>query len=114
MGRRVRDTEWRTTRAEVVEAIRTGRITGREVMEELGISSALLGGWCRAEQVRRDGAVKAAGPVVPPRFAEVRLVGDRPIAARAIVVLRGGRRLRVAPGFDADEVVRLVRALESC
>jgi hypothetical protein len=114
MGRRVRDTDWRKTRAEVVEAIRTGRITGREVMEELGISSALLGGWCRAEQVRREGVAKDADPVAPARFAEVRLIGDRARGGRVDVLLRGGRRLRVPSGFDAEEVVRLVRALESC
>ena len=40
-------------RRRVVEAVRSGLVTGREVIEELGISSGVLGGWCRAEDARR-------------------------------------------------------------
>ena len=49
------------------------------------------------------------------RSGFVSLVG-RPAAVHDgfVVVLRGGRRVRVAPRFDAGELARLVRALESC
>lgn len=98
-------------RRRVVEAVRSGLMTGREVIEELGISSGVLGGWCRAEDARR--AREAAGPAAASSFARVSVVG-RPGTAVATVLLRGGRRVRVAEGFDAGEVARLVRALETC
>jgi hypothetical protein len=44
---------WLDLRASIVEGIRSGLLSGREVMEELGVSSGTLGGWCRAEDVRR-------------------------------------------------------------
>jgi len=99
---------WISTRAEVVAAMRSGLLTGREVIERLGISAGMLGGWVRAEETRlsRRGA---SGD-----FAEVSLVGSGPRSASAVVLLRGGRRVRVSAGFDAAELVRLVRALESC
>lgn len=97
-------------RRRVVEAVRSGLMTGREVIEELGISSGVLGGWCRSEDARR--AREAARPAASS-FARVSVVG-RPGTAVATVLLRGGRRVRVAEGFDAGEVARLVRALETC
>ena len=102
--------EWIATRGEIVDSIRSGLFTGREVMDRLGISSGILGGWCRAEQMRRS---KGAAPASRPAFAEVSLVGPARRAG-AVVLLRGGRRLLVREGFEAAEVVRLVRALESC
>lgn len=107
--RNAAESDWISRRAEVVDAIRSGLFTGREVMERLGISAAELGGWCRAEQTRRSRRGAS-----PKEFAEVSLVGEPPRPASAVVLLRGGRRVRVSPGFDAAEVVRLVRALESC
>ena len=101
------DPNWLATRASIVRAIRSGAISAKSVIEELGVSASIVGGWCRAEDVRRRPAPDAI------RFAEVTLAGRR--SAPALVVsLRGGRRLRVPPGFDAAEVSRLVRALESC
>ncbi len=96
-------------RAAIVGAIRAGRLTPKAAAAELGVSVGLVGGWMRAEQFeRRRGARE--------RFAEVALVPERaPIRATSFSVsLRGGRRLRVASGFDAAELSRLVRTLESC
>ena len=109
-----KDVAWLELRASIVEGIRSGLFTGQEVMAELGVSSGTLGGWCRAEDVRRGrGRHEAASS--PSPFAAVSLVG-RPAAVHDgfVVVLRGGRRVRVAPRFDAGELARLVRALESC
>jgi hypothetical protein len=105
---------WLDLRASIVESIRSGLVSGREVMAELGVSSGTLGGWCRAEDLRRGRERRAPRAASSP-FAAVSLVG----AAAAVhdgfvVVLRGGRRVRVAPNFDAGELARLVRALESC
>ena len=46
----------------------------------------------------------------PPGFIEVRI--DRPAAQMAFELdLAGGRRLRIAPGFDAAELARLLEVL---
>lgn len=113
MGKPHEDPAWLETRRELVDAVRRGLLTGAEVSAQLGVSGSVLGGWVRAEQVRRAKAETA----VPGRstFRRVSLVGPR--SRRAVVadvVLRGGRRVRVAAGFDGAEVQRLVKALESC
>ena len=105
--RDVAEPGWISMRAQVVEAVRSGLLSGREVMECLGISSGVLGGWCRAEDSR------ASSPRAPA-FSEVSLIGGAERSSSAVVLLRGGRRVRVPHGFDAGEIVRLVRALESC
>jgi transposase len=62
-------------------------------------------GW-RRELHRRDAA--------PTAFVPVRVVPDEePAAARSVeVLLAGGRRLRVAPGFDPATVRQLLAVLE--
>ena len=105
--------ERRSAREALVEAIRSGLFTRREVMDRLGISASTLGRWLRAGPGREPRrAVRSAA--ASPGFTEVSLVGATPQGVSAVVVLRGGRRLRVPPGFDSTEVARLVRALESC
>src|SRR5438105_3787209 len=44
---------WSEEKRAVVEAVLAGRMTGREVMDQLGITSSTLGGWVRAEQCRK-------------------------------------------------------------
>ena len=105
------DADWLETRRELVDAVRRGLLTGTEVMARLGVSASVFGGWCRAEQMRRARAGAAAGASA---FRRVSLVGSKARGAVAVVVLRGGRRVRVTSGFDAGEVRRLVEALESC
>ena len=108
------DPELLSMRASLVDAVRSGLFTGREVMERLGMTAGEWGGWCRAEQVRRSKAAGRSGGTSAPRLARVSLVGPRARAPAAVVALRGGLRVRVAPGFDEAELVRLVRALSSC
>jgi hypothetical protein len=109
------DAEWLERRREIVEAVESGLITGKEAMAELGITAGTLGGWCRAEQVRR---AKGDAPRVAPErgrgFARVSLVGGRRGAVVAVIGVRGGRRIAVHAGFDDGEVRRLVRLLETC
>lgn len=107
------EVDWLETRRELVDAVRRGLITGAEVMAQLGVSSSVFGGWCRAEQMRRARA-GAGAQSAEPAFRRVSLVGPRGRSPVAVVVLRGGRRVRVAGGFDVGEVVRLVKALETC
>jgi hypothetical protein len=114
MGKPHEDPAWLETRRELVDAVRRGLLTGAEVSAQLGVSGSVLGGWVRAEQMRRAKA-ETALPGARSTFRRVSLVGPR--ARRAVVadvVLRGGRRVRVAAGFDGAEVQRLVKALESC
>jgi transposase-like protein len=96
---------WIETRRSIVEALEAGRITGSEVMAELGVSSGTLGGWVRAERVRRE---RTPGPFVA---VEVPRVSGSGRALRLSLV--GGRQLRIPEGFPAQEVVALVRALEA-
>jgi hypothetical protein len=60
----------------------------------------------RRELQRRDAE--------PPAFVPVRVVGAEPPARGSAVevVLRGGRMVRVAPGFDAATLQQVVAALE--
>lgn len=81
-------------------------------MEALGVSSGTLGGWCRAEDQRREPVDRRKRGSTSP-FAAVSLTGPSRTDA-FVVLLRGGRRVRVAPGFDEAELCRLVRTLESC
>jgi hypothetical protein len=115
MGGRHEDADWLHRRREIVDAVRSGLITGKEAMKELGISAGTLGGWVRAEQQRR--AQEEAPRVAGDRgqgFARVSLVGGVRGGVVAVIGVRGGRRLALRAGFDEGEVRRLVRLLESC
>jgi hypothetical protein len=71
-----------------------------------GIPKNTLAAW--SSRFRRERATGDA-----PGFVE--LVEEEPRSASAFeVVLSEDRRLRVAPGFDEAELVRLVAALERC
>ena len=99
---------WEETRRAMVEAVESGRLTAKQVMEELGVSSSAVGGWVAAERRRR--AARSART----EFVRVDVpVRDR-VAPLAVIWLRGGRRVRVSEGFAAEELARLVRTLESC
>jgi len=72
---------WPGLRALLVEAIRSGRLSSREVMEELGVSSGRLAGWCRAEgRGRGRGRGRAGVASDPSPWAAVTLVGGRSAA----------------------------------
>jgi hypothetical protein len=106
--------EGSSLRRQVVAAIRSGRITAKEVMAHLGIPAAVVGGWVRAETLRRSGRTPGSADVGATSSPFARVVLSRGRSARAIARLRGGRRLEVEAGFDAEEIRRLVEVLESC
>ena len=64
MSGRGSSSEWSSRRGQVVDAIRSGRMTPKEVMAHLGIPAAVVGGWIRAEMLRRT-----APPNSLPRHA---------------------------------------------
>ena len=106
-----------------------------EYCQRQGLNRGTMQGWVyksalkRAiEAARREGrdqgakaspestpAEPAPSPAfLPVRFTEAAVASQRPIDGAAIeVVLGGGRRVAVGPGFDEQTLRRLVAVLES-
>ena len=97
---------WSEEKREVVEAVLAGRLARREVVGALGIAASTLKEWIRAER-RRKAKRRGVGGFVA---VDVRRDGG-PAQSCGVVEIPGGMRVRVEPGFDAEEVVRLVRAI---
>jgi transposase-like protein len=104
----------RRTREEVrqlVSAFQTSGLRAREFCQRHGLASSTL-----RRNLQRAGAGSApAQPAV--RFVAVNVNGAAPPAKPAPaagleVVLAGGRRIAVGPGFDVATLGQLVRALE--
>jgi transposase-like protein len=104
----------RRTREEVrqlVSAFPTSGLRAREFCRRHGLAQSTL-----RRNLNRAGAGNApAQPGV--RFVAVKLNGatagkPAPTPAGLEVVLAGGRRIAVGPGFDAATLGQLVRALE--
>ncbi len=75
-------------------------------------------GLCRQRLIRWRDRLEAEG--APLRFHPVRLVGSPDARSRAEprpsgieIVVSGGRRVMVCPGFDPDLLIEVVRALEA-
>jgi hypothetical protein len=115
-GRRNRDAAAGTR---LVEQYVESGLTQREFCERQRISIGTLQYW-----LRRIGAGEIAGRRAEPPLVEVKLLGagGAPKSSNAgsaaegrggyEVVLAGERRLRISPGFDAEEVAVLVALLE--
>jgi transposase-like protein len=86
-------------RRRLVRAILEGRATRRGAARALGVSVQTVRRWVERERGSLFVAVDAVG------CGEARTVE---------VVVRGGRALRAPSDLEASELVRLVRALESC
>lgn len=71
MSGRGSSSEWSSLRGQVVDAIRSGRMTPKEVMAHLGIPAAVVGGWIRAEMLRRTAPpIHSRGmPASPTNFS---------------------------------------------
>ncbi|MBV9489023.1 MAG: hypothetical protein JO069_04765 [Verrucomicrobia bacterium] len=104
----------RRTREEVrqlVSAFQTSGLRAREFCQRHGLAQSTL-----RRNLQRAGVASAlARPAV--RFVAVKLNGAAPPAQPAPtagleVVLAGGRRIAVGPGFDVAALGQLVRALE--
>lgn len=72
----------------------------------------------RDSRARRDAPATAEHPAPPPAFLPVRFAAiippvNEPTSHPALeVVLGGGRRIAVGPGFDPETLRRVVAALE--
>jgi len=104
----------RRTREEVrqlVSAFQTSGLRAREFCQRHGLAPSTL-----RRNLQRAGALPAPAPP-GVRFVAVNVNGMVPPAPPAApagleVVLAGGRRIAVGPGFDVATLGRLVRALE--
>jgi transposase-like protein len=93
--------EWAEQRRRIAAEVRAGRASAAEIGAALGVSRETVRRWVRGEKAES-------------RFVRV-AVHPAPSAGAALeVVLDRGVVLRVPPGFDEDEVARLVRALRAC
>jgi transposase-like protein len=95
----------------VLEAYEASGLSVAEFARRHGLGPQRLRWWKkrRAEEASSALSFVPVHVVAPPsRKAREAPAG----AARMEVVLARGRSIRVEPGFDADEVARLVRALE--
>jgi len=98
---------WREAEARVmVEAWRSGGETLSEFAARYGVDPKRIARWASRLQRRRPEAV---------RFHPVRLVGVEPGKGSGSAIeirLGGGRRVRVARGFDAEDLRRVLAVLE--
>lgn len=92
---------WAAARRDVVAEIRAGRVSRAEVASALGVTREAVRRWVRREEAQS-------------RFVAVEVCAAPEGGATLEVVVAGGRVVRVPPSFDAAELVRVVRALESC
>jgi hypothetical protein len=88
-------------------------LTYRELSRESGIPAGTLAWW--SSRLRAKGAGEAGSFVelTAPISREPEHEGSIHVGSGLEVVLPGGRRLVVRPGFDESELMRLVRTLES-
>jgi transposase-like protein len=105
-------------------------LTVRDFCAQHGLAEPSFYAW-RSEVARRDQQGTASGPVPGPRgrapaapttpppaaaaspaFLRVALAPAGERAPVIEVIARGGRRLRVPPGFDADLLRQLLRLVE--
>ena len=95
-------------------------LTGRDFCAEYGLKEPTFYAW-RREIARRDQETRAATPpgsgtrataAAPPTFVQVTVDAETTATAALEVVLGNGRRVQVAPGFDAALLRQLLRVLE--
>jgi transposase-like protein len=94
----------------VLEAYEASGLSVAEFARRHGLTPQRLR-WWKKRRAEQKGPVLSFVPVhvTPPPSPEVQRAAG---GASMEVVLARGRRIRVEPGFDADELARLVRALE--
>jgi transposase len=95
---------------------RSSGLSVRAYCQAQGLSEPSFYAWRRLLSERPSDATAARGlEATTPAFIPVRLIDEPNPGAAATtleVVLRGGRVVRVTPGFRADTLRELVAALE--
>ena len=103
---------------ELIGRWQQSQLTIREFCERHQVSEASFFSWRRVLRQRglldESAEPKAATTASKsPAFVKLTPAGPEPMAASAIELVLGDRRvLRVRPGFDADVLLELVRLLE--
>jgi transposase-like protein len=96
-------------RAELVAGWRQSGQTQAEFARAEGINYSTFASWVQEER-KAAGARRAAKPVAPVRFAQVRLPAVTTMAGGVEVRLPDGTLVR---GTDASELAKLLRALRA-
>jgi len=100
----------RRSRAEAEQLVveyEAGGMSREEFCQKHGLALSTL---ARYQRRRKQGQEEGAGP---SRWLAVELSGAHPAGASGLaVVLRGGRRIEVGRGFDAQTLQQLVSLLE--
>ena len=108
-------TESATRWAKRVERLERSGLSIRTFAAREGLKAGTLSfwKWKLAQQDHGNGRARAEG-VAPLQFVELtaRPAVPEPVRAGFEVVLSSGRTVRVASGFDAPELARLVGVLE--
>lgn len=97
----------RQEKADIVRRFIESGLTQQAFAETLDIHPNLLARWLR---LAREGELPDPTPVLLP----VRIPAPRPGATPLEVVLRNGRRVRVAVDFDEETLGRVIGVLEQC
>lgn len=88
-------------------------LTYRELSRLSGIPAGTLAWWSSRLRCQAASAEDAFVELTASADPALDVARSEPGAAPLEVVLAGGRRLIVRPGFDEAELTRLVRALEA-
>lgn len=98
--------------AKRVRRLEESGLSLRRFAEREGLKAGSLSFW-KWKLRQERGRKREVAPVPPVELIELRATAARPVAAQPFEVeLRSGRRVRVAAGFDAAELARLVVVLE--
>jgi hypothetical protein len=106
----------RRTRAEIQQLVAEFASSGMrrsEFCRSRGLSFGTLDRHLKKQRwKRKNRRVSSAGGLVPVELAARKSPAPRESSCELAVVLTGGRRIEVHPGFDTDTFERLVSALE--
>jgi len=106
----------RRTRAAVQQSVAefiTSGMRRSEFCQNRGLSFSTLNRHLRKQRwKRKDRAVASAARLVPVELAARKSPTQHGASCSLAVVLSGGRRIEVHPGFDSPTFERLVSALE--
>lgn len=89
----------------------------REIIDRQRASGLLIAGFCRRDAITESSffAWRRRLGVAPPvaGFVEAKVTSPPRRGGGIEVRLRGGRRVRVRPGFDPELLAKVVAALEA-
>ena len=109
---RVDRDEWRRR----VERWKDSGLTAKEFAAEMGIIAGTLQFWqykLKRGRLTRGRRAKAPAAAILSSLVEVRAPAGAIVDQRFEIELSNGRRVRVAPGFEAEALKQLLAVLEA-